>query len=104
VHVLFEDDSPMVEELGGPIVHVQFEDDSPMVEELGGRWCLQRVAPRRGTASVTAAQVAAACFSLLSRLVVDGGVLLWVCLFCSGYVRVVVSASARYVQLLLFLK
>jgi hypothetical protein len=53
---------------------------------------------------VTAAQVAAACFSLLSQLVVDGGVLLWVCLFCSGYVRVVVSASARYVQLLLFLK
>jgi hypothetical protein len=74
----------MVEELGGPIVHVQFEDDSPMVEELGGRWCLQRVAPQRGTASVTAAQVAATCFSLLSRLVVDGGVLLWVCLFCSG--------------------
>jgi hypothetical protein len=51
---------------------------------------------------VTAAQVAATCFSLLSRLVVDGGVLLWVCLFCSGYVRVVVSASARYVQFLLF--
>jgi hypothetical protein len=75
-----------------------------MVEELGGRWCLQRVAPRRGTTSVTAAQVAGACFSLLSQLVVDGGVLFWVSLFCLGCVRVVVSASARYVQLLLLLK
>jgi hypothetical protein len=48
---------------------------------------------------VTAAQVAAASLSLLSQLVGVGGVLLWVCLLCSGYVRVVVSASARYVQL-----
>jgi hypothetical protein len=48
--------------------------------------------------------VAGACFSLLSQLVVDGGVLFWVCLFCSGCVHVVVSASARYVQLLLLLK
>jgi hypothetical protein len=78
-----------------------------MVEELGGGAagaCLQRVAPRGGTASVTAARVAAACFSLLSQLVVHGGVLLWVCLFCSGCVRVVVSASTRYVRLLLLLK
>jgi hypothetical protein len=53
---------------------------------------------------VTAAQAAAACFSLLSQLVVDGGVLLWVCLFCSWCVRVVVSASARFVQLPFLLK
>jgi hypothetical protein len=55
-------------------------------------------------AQVAAAQVAAACFSLLSQLVGVGGVWFWVCLFCSGCVRVVVSASARYVLLLLLLK
>jgi hypothetical protein len=53
---------------------------------------------------VTAAQVAAASFGLLSQLVGVGGVLLWVCLFCSDCVRVVVSASTRFVQLLLLLK
>jgi hypothetical protein len=83
-----------------------------MVEELGDCWCLQRVVLRRGTVLVTAAQVATASLCLLSQLVGVGGVLLWVCLFCSGCVRVVVSASTRYVhfsskmtvQFLLFFK
>jgi hypothetical protein len=57
-------------------VHVQFEDDSPMVEELGSCRCLQRVALRRGTTLVTEAQVAAVCLSLLSQLIGDGGVCL----------------------------
>jgi hypothetical protein len=39
---------------------------------------------------VTTAQAAVAFFDLLSQLVGDGGVLLWVCLFCSGFIRVVV--------------
>jgi hypothetical protein len=85
-------------------MYLQFEDDSPMVEELGGLLvpgCLQRVALRRGTTLVTVAQVAVACFSLLSQLVGDGGVWFWVYLFCSGCVRVVVSASSRYVILFL---
>jgi hypothetical protein len=43
-----------------------------------GCWFLQRVAPRRGTVSVTAAHVSAACFGLLSHVVVVGGVLCWV--------------------------
>jgi hypothetical protein len=85
-------------------MYVQFEDDSPMVDELGGCWCLQRVALRRGTTLVTAAQVAVACFGLLSQLVGDGGVWFGVCLFCSGCVRLVVSASARYVKLLFLRK
>jgi hypothetical protein len=46
---------------------------------------------RCDTALVTTAQAAAAFFDLLSQLVGDGGVLLWVCLFCSGFVRVVAS-------------
>jgi hypothetical protein len=49
-----------------------------------GCWFLQRVAPWRGTASVTTAQVSAACFGLLSHVIVAGGVLCWVRLFfCS---------------------
>jgi hypothetical protein len=76
----------------------------PWWRSLGGWRCLQWVALRRDTSLVTAAQVAAACFSLLSQLVGVGGVWFWVCLFCSGCVRVVVSASARYVLLLLLLK
>jgi hypothetical protein len=40
-----------------------------------GRLSLQRVLPRRVTALVTTAQVSAACFSLLSHVVEDGGVL-----------------------------
>jgi hypothetical protein len=46
-----------------------------------GCWFLQRVAPWRGTTSVTTAQVSAACFGLLSHVVVAGGVLCWVRLF-----------------------
>jgi hypothetical protein len=50
--------------------------------------------PSLDTALVTTTQVLAACFDLLSQVVEDGGVLCWVCLFLSGFVCVVVSASA----------
>jgi hypothetical protein len=49
------------------------------------------------------AQVSAACFDLLSHLVEDGGVLVGCVLFCSGFVCVVVFASACYVTLLVLL-
>jgi hypothetical protein len=65
----------------------------PWWRSSGGRLSLQRVAPRRGTTLVTTAQVSAACFGLLSRVVEDGGVLCRVCLFVPilRFVRVVVS-------------
>jgi hypothetical protein len=57
----------------------------PWWRSFGGCWCLQRVAPRRGTALVTTTQVSAACYGLLSHLGVDGGVLCGLRLFlCMG--------------------
>jgi hypothetical protein len=73
---------------------------TPWWRSFGGCWVCSELRLWRDSALVTTAQESTACFDLLSQLVGVGSVLPWVCLFCSGCVRVVVLASTRYVQLL----
>jgi hypothetical protein len=67
-----------------------------------GRLSLQRAAPRRDTTLVTTTLVSAACFSLLSHVVKDGSVS-GAFVYVLGFVRVVMSASARYIPMLFLL-